>query len=284
MRSFILGTDWWTDCDDAVALRILSRAHKAGEVNLLGIGINACMQYSVSSLTGFLRNEGVADVRIGIDSEAVDFGGDPPYQKRLSALAEDIDNSMAENAVDMYIDILRNTGDKIEILEIGYPQVVSEVIRREPLLFAEKVAKVWMMGGRWDGPDLKENNFSRNARASAAAAFFCENCPVPVTFLGFEIGCDVYTGKHLADGDVLKNVLADHGCAEKGRCSWDPMLILLAIAGDEEKAGYGCIRGQAIVNPETGTNNFKLDCNGKHCCVIKNRNNEYYRILIDSLI
>lgn len=28
MRKFILGTDWWTDCDDVVALRILARAHK----------------------------------------------------------------------------------------------------------------------------------------------------------------------------------------------------------------------------------------------------------------
>ena len=24
MRNMILGTDWWTDCDDAVAIRLLS--------------------------------------------------------------------------------------------------------------------------------------------------------------------------------------------------------------------------------------------------------------------
>ena len=43
MRQILLGTDWWSDCDDAVAVRLLARAAKAGEVRLLGIGVNACM-------------------------------------------------------------------------------------------------------------------------------------------------------------------------------------------------------------------------------------------------
>ena len=32
MRDFILGTDWWTDCDDAVALRIITRFVNKGEI------------------------------------------------------------------------------------------------------------------------------------------------------------------------------------------------------------------------------------------------------------
>ena len=44
MRNFILGTDWWTDCDDAVAVRILARAHKAGDISIKGIGRNRADQ------------------------------------------------------------------------------------------------------------------------------------------------------------------------------------------------------------------------------------------------
>ena len=62
MRNFILGTDWWTDCDDAVAIRILARAHKNGDICLKGVGINACMEYSVKSLDAFLRSEGIEDI------------------------------------------------------------------------------------------------------------------------------------------------------------------------------------------------------------------------------
>ncbi|MBQ8212977.1 MAG: hypothetical protein IJZ80_03125, partial [Clostridia bacterium] len=80
MRNFILGTDWWTDCDDAVALRLLARFVKEKKINLLGIGINACMEYSVASLKGFLFANGLDRIPIGIDSDATDLGGSPPYQ------------------------------------------------------------------------------------------------------------------------------------------------------------------------------------------------------------
>ena len=32
-RAFILDTDWWTDCDDIVALRLLCNLHKKGEID-----------------------------------------------------------------------------------------------------------------------------------------------------------------------------------------------------------------------------------------------------------
>ena len=83
-RNFILGTDWWTDCDDAVAIRILARAHKNKEINLLAICINACMEHSVTSLDAFLAFDGVTDVPLGIDPEANDFTGKPKFQIPLS--------------------------------------------------------------------------------------------------------------------------------------------------------------------------------------------------------
>ena len=86
-RTFFLGTDWWTDCDDCVALRILARAVRADKVTLAGIAINACMEYSVASLDGFLRTEGLSSIPIGVDADATDFGGNPPYQKRLAQYA-----------------------------------------------------------------------------------------------------------------------------------------------------------------------------------------------------
>ena len=120
MRGFILGSDWWTDCDDAVALRIIVRAHKKGEICIKGIGLNGCMEHSVTSLEGFLNTEGVDDIPIGIDLEATDFGGNPPYQKRLSGYAKKYNsNDNAENAVRLYRRILSESTERIEIIEIG---------------------------------------------------------------------------------------------------------------------------------------------------------------------
>lgn len=291
MRKFIVGTDWWTDCDDVVALRMLARAHRRGEIEMLGIGLNGCMEYSVSSLQGFLRFEGVEGVPLGIDIEANDFGGRPPYQARLARMGS-MKNEDAENAVRLYRRLLAGAQEKIEIIEIGYPQVLANALlsgaddispKTGMELFAEKVKKVWMMAGKWDEEEGRENNFARNERARKAGHEFCESCPVPVTFLGWETGADVITGKRLKEEDPLHMALCDHGSA-RGRSSWDPMLIHLALTGETEKAGYDAVRGRAQVSAETGRNRFEKDENGLHEYVVRKHEPQWYEEIIEGMI
>ena len=293
MREFLLGTDWWTDCDDAVALRLLTRFIKEDKIRLLGIGINACMEYSVASLKGFLRADGVGDIPIGIDLNATDFGGRPPYQKRLGQdYASDVGNLDAEDAVRLYRRILAGLEQKAEIIEIGYLQVLAAVLKSPPddisdktgrELVQEKISKLWVMAGKWDADGERENNFCRNMRASIAAYDFCGRCPVQVTFLGWEVGYGVTTGGGLDSNDALFRVLKDHG-SENGRHSWDPMLVLMALIGDEEKSGYDTVSGKASVDAETGANHFEQNTLGKHKFVIKKYENSYYEEKINSLI
>lgn len=293
MRNFILGTDWWTDCDDVVALRILAGAHKNGEICIKGIGINACMDYSVASLEGFLNTEGVHDIEIGIDKEATDFGGTPPYQKNLSKYAEKYQsNSSAEDAVRLYRKILADAKSPLEIIEIGYLQVISNVLESEGddiselsgmELVKSKVSKIWVMAGKWDENPGKENNFTRNRRSRTAGKIFCEKCPVPITFLGWEIGFDVISGDSLNHEDILYKALCDHG-SPNGRMSWDPMLALLAISGDESTAGYETVSGRASVDENSGENRFEKSKNGMHKYVIKKMENNYYKNQINRII
>ena len=290
MREFILGTDWWTDCDDALALRLLARAHLAGEIRLQGIGINACMEYSAASVDGFLHSEGVCDVPLGIDLKATDFGRNPPYQKNLAPLAVKYrKNEDAEDAVRLYRRLLAQSAQKVEIIEIGYLNVLADVLQSAPddvsplsgvELVRQKVEKIWLMAGKWDENPGSENNFNRNARARKAGHVVCRDCPVEMVFLGWEVGASVLTGGRLQAGDVLHRVLCDHG-SEKGRSSWDPMLCLMAMLGDEEKAGYKAVRGTASVEESTGENRFAPDETGKHAYVVKLYEDQYYRDAID---
>lgn len=293
MRHFILGTDWWTDCDDAVALRLLARAVKRGEIRLLGVAINACMEQSVASLKGFLAAEGIEGVPVGIDLEADDFGGRLTYQMRLaSELAPDVTNAEAEDPVRLYRRLLAQATEPVEILEIGFLQVVAALLKsgaddiseKSGLeLVREKVSKFWVMAGKWDADGEKENNFCRNERSRVAGKTFCELCPVPVTFLGFEVGYGVISGGELREDDFLHHVLVDHG-SPNGRHSWDPMLVLMALIGDEEAAGYEKVTGTASVDSETGANFFVRSANGWHSFVIKTRENTYYESEINCRI
>ena len=293
MRKFILGTDWWTDCDDAVALRLICRFAKNGKAKLLGVGINAVMEHSAASLLGFLRAEGLENVPVGIDLSAVDYGGRPPYQKHLAeTTGMTVKNEALPDAVRLYRKILEDATEKLEIMEIGFFQVIAGVLESGPddisektglELFKEKVAKVWAMAGKWDGDGERENNFCRTPRARIAAEKFCRLCPVPVTFLGWEVGYQVLTGGCLLEQDLLHQVMKDHG-SEKGRHSWDPMLVLLALTGDEEKAGYRSIRGFASVDADTGANHFRENSQGLHRYVVKAWADSAYSQRINEII
>ncbi len=293
MRTFIFGTDWWTDCDDAVALRMLARAHKAGEICLAGIIINACMEDSVRSLDAFLHMEECGGIPLGLDPTATDFGGKPAYQRRLAASgASRKNNADAEDALRLYRRLLHAADAPIELIEVGYPQVLAALLesagddispKSGMELVREKVSKIWCMAGKWDDNPGKENNFARNARSRTGGAILCEKCPVPITFLGWEIGFDVLTGGRLLDGDPLKQVLADHG-SPKGRCSWDPMTALMALIGDEESAGYGTVRGTARVDGSTGENTFIPCADGPHAYVTRKYDTAFYRDTIDTRI
>ncbi len=293
MRKIILGTDWWTDCDDAVAIRMLARAHKAGEIKIEGIVINACMEYSVTSLEGFLNTEGVRDIPIGIDRDATDYNGKPPYQKRLSAHAEKYtSNNEAEDGVRLYRKLLSAAEMPIELVDIGYLQVLSALLQspaddisaltgRE--LVKAKVSKIWMMAGKWDKIPDTENNFARTPRSRRAAHIFCKECPVPVTFLGWEVAADVISGDKLIKDDPLYLALHDFG-TETGRESWDPMLCHMALVGDEEKAGYTLVRGRADVDAESGKNYFEEDESGPHAYVVRRYDAAHYADIINDMI
>ncbi len=292
MRSFILGTDWWTDCDDAVAVRLLVRAIEEKKIQVLGVGINACMKYSVASLKAFLSAYGIDAIPIGIDQNATDFEGIPVYQKRLAECMPNVTNADAEDAVRLYRRILAETSGKVEIIEIGFLQVIASVLQSKPddisaksgiELFEEKVSKVWVMAGKWDADGEKEHNFCNNTRSRIAGKTFCELCPVPVTFLGWEVGYGVITGNQLEHNDCLYTVMRDHG-SENGRHSWDPMLVLMALIGDEEKAGYKTVTGTASVDAESGKNYFIRSDAGNHKFVIKQQENCFYEEQINRLL
>ena len=285
MKRFLLGSDWWTDCDDAVAVRLLANAVNRGEAELLGIGINAAMPHSVASLRGFLDYSGLCDVPLGLDREATDFGGAPSYQARLAkTLCPQGSSGEAEDAVRLYRRILADATSPLEMVEIGYLQVAVGLLQSEGddvspksgmELVKEKVTHFWVMAGKWDKDGERENNFCRNERARVAAEAFCRLCPVPVTFLGWEVGNTVLSGMGLPEEDPLCHVLRDHG-SPNGRSSWDPMLVLLALEGDAEAAGYRTVRGTARVDPLDGSNYFTPHEDGTHRYVVKTMPDAYY--------
>ena len=282
-RTILLGTDWWTDCDDIAAVRIACRAHRKMLWNLAGVVIDACMEYSAPSLSAFMTAEGCGDIPVALDRAGTDFTGNlSPYQKHLAERWPHriASNDNAEEPLPMLKRILSAAEDeKVEFIEIGFPQVWAALLR-DPEgmdLVRRKVKKMWMMAGRFDenGAGI-EHNIANNARSREAAAYLFAHFPKPITFLGWEIGHDVISGGDPDNGgDPLVQAFRDHG-SPNGRSSWDPMTILLALADDPARAGYSLRRGHVSADPVTGENRTIPDPDGPHAYVVREKPVAWY--------
>lgn len=295
MRKIILSTDWWTDCDDAVAVRVIAHGQKSGLWQLCGVVINACMDYSVRSLRGFLTHEGLGGAPVSIDRRATDFGGRPSYQKNLAEkLGGDFTEADAGDPVEMLRTVLAGCADgEMEIIEIGYPQCLAALLQSDPdgisplsgrELVQKKVARLWMMAGNYEHEeDGRENNFARNARSARGGSIVCRDWPTPITFLGWEAANTVISGGNLPAEDPLAGILADHGSA-KGRSSWDPLTVYMAMCGSPDAAGMDEIRGRVTVDAETGHNSFTRDGAGPHAYIQKRHEDRWYEDRLNGML
>ena len=289
--NLILSTDWYTDCDDVAALCLLCEAHKTGAAELKAVCADTVMPYTAASIDAVLTERGCSGIPLGIDRAAVRPYERCSYQKGLAAHPHSRENADCPDAVTLLRKTLGALDGRAEIISIGFPSVIANLLKSRaddisPLdgktLFKEKIDKIYVMGGKWDIPVGSEHNFALDREAAEAAAYLCDNSPVPLVFLGHEVGDTVITGGESSKG-ILGEAMALHG-SHRGRCSWDPMTALLAVVNDIEAAGYTAVRGRAEVDPVTGENRFYESENGNHCFVCKAKPDEYYSQLINSIV
>lgn len=288
----IFGTDWWTDCDDVAALDILLKAHRAGLIRLKAIGINSVMPYSAPSLKAVCEQYGLGGIPIGLDRRAVRRGAFCLYQKKLAAYCSPgFTNADCPEAFRLYRSALASSTEKAVIVDVGFPSLIMELLQSPPdeisslngtALVKSKVSEIVLMGGRWDKKTGREYNFFAYPINRKAAAYLCEHCPVPLTFLGYEAGKDIVTGGKTTPG--LTGVAYAAHRSPQGRPSWDPMTAVFAIVGDAEKAGYQRVRGKAAVNPKTGANSFAAGAGGSHSYLVKKRDDRFYKNRIDEIL
>ena len=291
-RSIIFGTDWWTDCDDVAALDLLLKAHRYGLIDLKAIGINSVMKYSAPSLRAVCEQYGLGGIPIGLDSRARRKGSFCLYQKTLAAFCSPgFSNSDCPEAYKLYRSTLASLQGKAVIVDVGFPQIIMELLQSRPdessdldgiELVKEKVSEIILMGGRWDKNPGREYNFFAYKLNREAAAYICEHCPVPLTFLGYEVGKDVVTGGKAVPG--LTGIAYAAHLSRGGRPSWDPMAALFSIVGDAEKAGYRRIRGKAAVDPKSGQNRFEACDSGNHSYLVKEKEACFYKDQIDEIL
>lgn len=278
-RPVIIDTDFFTDVEDACALRVAVNYERAGYIDIRGVTINVTSDFLPGCVDALLTQSGHPGCPIGRSTTTHVPSGSSAFDKLWTDYphTEGL-NATAESSVTLMRRILAASDHRVDIISIGYLNNLEDLLDTPAdsysdltglELINQKVGTLWVMGGAW--PTGTEYNLSNTTLAKTAANEVCAQWPRPIVFLGFEVGQRTFVGGGLADdtiNDPITNILADGG-KSYGRSAWDSQLTRLACIGDIEDAGYTYVQGTAAVNASTGANSWTTSSTGPHKYVVE---------------
>lgn len=284
-KEIILDTDLGSDCDDVMALTYLLYAQKFLNASILAVTHCLKTPYGIPAVSCIFRKFNEKIPPLG----KMEGGADLPdsYAKKLAeAFAVSDDYSDVDTAVKTMRKALVSAKNKCVICAIGQFTNVAALLNSTPdeisdlrgvCLVNEKCEQIIVMGGKF----IDETDGSRQAEWNikwdvAAAKTVVELSPVDVSFIPFEVGEKVITGKRAVDkyGDnnpLTKSFTLFTG-AVNGRSSWDPITAVYAIEGVKNFL-VKSKRGN-VTFAEDGATYFNEDEKGK-CFVISLNYNNY---------
>ncbi|MDD5707285.1 MAG: nucleoside hydrolase, partial [Kiritimatiellae bacterium] len=256
----ILDTDVASDCDDLGAIAVLHNYANQGKAEILGMVCDVSDDRSPLCLSAINTYYGRKSISIGCVttdyvSPCVNILFDIPYfyvgANRFTDYIADTRNydrgflsNPVPDALDVYRDILKNNTN-VTIVSIGSLYHLDRLLKEEPVLVSDSVAKLVVMGGQYPFMELRPDfNFSLWCDAAQRVV---ANWPTPIIFTG--LGGDIITGAVLMDdAKVATNnpIRVGYKLGTEGerldtslkgesqgpyRPSWDPIAVVYAVEG-----------------------------------------------------
>lgn len=255
MKRIILDTDLGADSDDAVALALLLAAERKKLCQILAVTVSTARDGASELVNVFSEFYNGKRFLVGKMAGALACDERDCYiskiRKRYSA------DSDEQNAVDVMRKALACSEEKVSVVSIGPLKNISDLLESRPdnhsplngrELFAEKVEKLYVMGGSFNDNVPSGQKYIRHewniAQDIKSAKNVVETCPVDMVFSPFEIGYAVRTVCLKRDTPMwhcMKAFADETGKAvdkEVSRYSWDPVTVMAAMETKEWEFVY----------------------------------------------
>ena len=254
----IIDTDAGFDVDDAGAVCLANALQDNGETKIIAVGhtngyvkgigaVSALMEFynrgsvPLGSYKGvWARNPRAPGARGTADRYVPDLADNYPAPIR--------DSSQTPTAVDVYRAALSKAEDhSVAIAAIGIPTNMRDLLASKPdqfsslggtALVAQKVKLIVWMDGLYNfgcAQHDEDNWLGSDAGCRGSAKLAVEGWPSSVKQIFSGVGGDVMHGDWLegcaAKGNPCRQAFEDWGVAGRGRSSWDPISVMIAVRG-----------------------------------------------------
>lgn len=252
MKKIILDTDLGSDCDDCGALSLLHNLKKEGKCNILAVMCNMADEYSPVAVKSINSWFGNGEIPIAQTNGNI-FKGADRVRVYTKYLAEEYLASNPKphihDVVALYRQLLAANKD-VSIISVGFLNNIAELLKSTPdnisplsgiELVNNSVSKIYIMGGNFSKDEqFAEYNILTDIQSAKTVS---QKCPVPIVYLGWEVGKCVFTGHTLWNGSpdnpVKKayEIYAKHYNKTKpdgtfDRMSWDPLTAYYGVTND----------------------------------------------------
>ena len=250
----LIDTDMMTDCDDVSALELAFACERKGDARVLAVTVSSSYPKSVPVVEAVNAYCGRADLPVGAPKNGTGYRREDSCF--LDKVAAEFPHAHASNddapdAVEVMRRTLASAKDgSVTLVTLGYLSNVASLLKSGPdtispfdgrSLLSLKVKEWVCMGGNFPNDPAEDNvNFTRDA---PAALFALTNYPGPITFVGREIGHNIFLGDRFHELPA-ENPLRRAYELHRGRygTNWDhhtadPTTILYAVYGEGDRFG-----------------------------------------------
>ncbi|KAI2619269.1 nucleoside hydrolase [Hypoxylon sp. NC1633] len=279
-KPILIDTDIFSDVDDVGSLAIANLLHNCGLADLRGVLVNTHSNYgalAVSVINTYFGNGGIPIAAIRpLTNETFIDTWDFVLGEYASKIAHNWPRSLNASSVTptpvkLYRSTLSAAGDKsMTIISLGFLTNLAALINSPPddiapldgpALISKKVKELVVMGGQY--PSGWEFNFAGSDPDSTSRVLDYWPRDVPITYSGFELGNNIFSGEYLEDFALPDSPILAAYQWYVGRCStvresWDPVTTLYGILGLEGSRELGTEKLFEYAN-ELGYNQLSTD-------------------------
>lgn len=239
VKSMIIDTDFASDADDILAIRMALCYQDLGMIDVKGIALSTAYSRSPSAIHALCHYDGYGNIPVAMDTSGNSCVVHTEYVNVMYERAKSRDDY--EQPVQMYRRLLSESEGKINIVTLGFLQNIQDLMNSKPdayspltgaELIQEKVGTLYIVGGSDNGrPSF--NFWYGKERSIKAAQAVAKNFPGNIVWLPTDLSHDTFCGQFYNNEDkkkkdIVTNALISNN-QSNGVVAWDVFSVWCAV-------------------------------------------------------
>lgn len=292
----IIDTDFASDADDVVAVRLAMCFQDLGMLDIKGIALSTTYSRSPLALHALCRQDGYGDIPVAMDTSGNGVQVHTKYVDVMYEMPKSRDDY--EQPVPMYRRILAASDTKVNIITLGFLQNIHGLMDSMPdqysaltgmELIAQKVDTIYIVGGNSTGkPSF--NFYWTGEKVISAARETANRFPARIVFLQTDLSDDTFCGQfyYMKDShqrDIVTRALNAND-QSGGIVAWDVFSVWCAVRDMNHSLEQSCLAlecGNQYVS-NTGATKWTASDTGRHYKMYKYMKGEYYSELMNRML